>query len=344
MRARGFVAALLVAAAVAFVLEGATRLLGLAPGVNTQHADNVADPFLAYRKRPGSVLVGRSLSDEFDYEYRHNAEGFRDIDRPEAKPPGTFRIVALGDSFTYGEGASFDETWASELERRLRARPGAAARAEVIRLGMQGYFPGAERPVLEHYGLRYQPDLVIVTVLPNDVIDTHLGLDAIRVDERGFLRSREGERLGPIAGWLFEHSHVARILLRSGLAWQQQRRDPLRFEDVYRDGGVHEDDWRQLETDLDALVAATRAAGATFALVSVPQQGPWGDVQRYPERRLAAWAARHDVVFVPTIDAFVAASDGPPLFYPIDGHCTAAGYAVIAGAVEAVLVERGLAP
>src|SRR5690606_24088509 len=153
----------------ALALEGATRALGLAPGLTTQHADNVADPQLPYRKRPGSLLVGRSLSGEFDYEYRHNAEGFRDLDRPAAKPPGTFRIVALGDSFTYGEGAAFEETWPSVLERRLRERPQAAARAEVIRLGLPRYFPAAERLVLEHYGLRYEPDLVLVAVLPNDV-------------------------------------------------------------------------------------------------------------------------------------------------------------------------------
>jgi len=325
-------------------LEAATRLLGLAPDLPTQHVANVADPWIPYKRRPHSLLRGRSESNEFDFEYQHDAEGFRDRDRPLAKPAGAFRIVALGDSFTYGEGAPFDETWVSGLEQRLRARSGIGDRLDVVRLGMPRYFPGAEQLVLEHYGLPYQPDLVLVAVLPNDVVDTHLGLDAIQVDERGFLRSREGQRLGALGGWLFEHSHVMRIVLRRGLEWLQQRRDPVRFEEVYREGGLHEDDWRRLEADLDGLLRTSRSAGAAFALVSIPQQGPWTEVHRYPERRLAAWAARNGVPFVPTLDAFSRASGGAPLFHPLDGHCTPAGYAVIAGEVARVLVEQGLVP
>jgi lysophospholipase L1-like esterase len=333
-----------VVVATAAALEAATRALGLAQGLPAQHADNVRDRFLPYRKRPDSVLRGRSLSDEFDFEYRHNGDGFRDRDRPVEKAPGVFRIAALGDSFTYGEGASFDETWVSGLERRLQARSSGGESLEVLRLGLPRYFPGAERLVLEHYGLRYAPDLVLVAVLPNDVMDTHLGIEAIQVDERGFLRTREGQRLGPLAGWLFEHSHVMRIVLRRGLEWLQQRRDPARFEDVYVEGGRLEGDWRRLEDDLDAMLDMSRASGIAFALVSIPQQGPWTDAQRNPDRRLAAWAERRNVPFVPTLDAFVSASGGPPLFYPIDGHCTPAGYDVIAGEVARSLVERHLVP
>jgi lysophospholipase L1-like esterase len=347
-RARRILALLAVAVGVALALEAATRALGIAPGLPTQYGDNVADPHIPYKRAPGSVLRGVSASGEFEFEYRHGREGFRDLDRPQRKPPGVFRIVALGDSFTYGDGAPFEATWPSRLEQLLRQRGGAAAAVEVVRLGLPRYFPGAERLVLEHVGLRYEPDLVLVAVLPNDVVDTHFGIEAIQVGADGFLRSQEGQRMGPLAGWLFARSHVARIVLRRIVEWQQERRSPVRFADVYREGGLHEDDWRRLEQDLAALATRAREAGARFALISIPQQGPWTDESRYPDRRLAAWSARHEVPFIPTLDALAAASGAnaptTPLYYPRDGHCTPTGYHVVAQEIARALVAQGLVP
>ena len=43
---------------------------------------------------------------------------------------------------------------------------------------MARYWPEPEALMLEHYGLRYSPDLVIVGVLPNDFVDTRVGPQA----------------------------------------------------------------------------------------------------------------------------------------------------------------------
>src|SRR3990170_413409 len=37
-------------------------------------------------------------------EYRINSKGSRGVERDYAKPPGNFRIVLLGDSYTFGYG------------------------------------------------------------------------------------------------------------------------------------------------------------------------------------------------------------------------------------------------
>lgn len=83
-----------------------------------------------------------------------------------------------------------------QLEHLLNARPERSMSVESIKLGMSRYYPLPERLVLASYGLRYDPDLVLVGVLPNDVIDTYLGLDAISVSPFGFLISREAKCLG----------------------------------------------------------------------------------------------------------------------------------------------------
>lgn len=340
---RAVLVALVVAVLSAALLEGAARLAGLAPPLEQQYGDNVADPHLPFKKRPGSVVRARAGSGEFEAEYRHNSLGFRDVQHDAAKPPGVFRVVAVGDSFTYGVGAAFEDTYLAQLERRLNPR-GAPRRVEIVKLGLPRYFPALEARVLERYGVRFEPDLVLVAVLPNDVLDTALGTDAVYVDDAGRLRTRDGARLGALATWLAERSHAVRAFLGGAVARVRARASPLRPDDVYRADGAHEADWRRLEADLGAMREQAARHGARFVLVGIPQRGPWGPRHEYPERRLAAWAGRHDAVFVGTIAALRAAGPAERLYWTRDGHCTPAGYAAVAGAIATVLIERGLVP
>jgi hypothetical protein len=71
------------------------------------------------------------------------------------KEPGRTRIVALGDSFTFGEEVSDGETYASQLERLT---PGT----EVLNLGVHGYGHDQMLLYLREEGLRYRPDVVLL--------------------------------------------------------------------------------------------------------------------------------------------------------------------------------------
>jgi lysophospholipase L1-like esterase len=83
------------------------------------------------------------------------------------KPAGTFRILVLGDSFTFGQGNQPDETFPSQLERRLNLNE-SQERIEVINWGVRGNSTSQEIELLKKAIPLLTPDLVILEITLND--------------------------------------------------------------------------------------------------------------------------------------------------------------------------------
>ena len=64
-------------------------------------------------------------------------------DVPEAKPPGTIRIAALGGSALFGFSVASEDSIPSQIEARLRSR--GALNVEVLNFGMPGYLSTIEQ-------------------------------------------------------------------------------------------------------------------------------------------------------------------------------------------------------
>ncbi len=79
-----------------------------------------------------------------------------------ARAPGRLRVLVFGDSFTFGEEVSDEETYAAVLEQRL---PGS----EVINCGVHGYGHDQMLLYLEEEGPRYRPDVVILGFVAFDM-------------------------------------------------------------------------------------------------------------------------------------------------------------------------------
>src|SRR5688572_23777373 len=127
-------------------------------------------PYLAYANRPSfSRDPAGGTPTHRDPRVRHNSLGFRGPETTWEKPPGTFRILCLGGSSTYGIGPSTDETnWPLRLQEHLNA--GSPPRkVEVINGGCQGYSTFEMSIQLELRGLDFSPDLVCVYETINDV-------------------------------------------------------------------------------------------------------------------------------------------------------------------------------
>ncbi len=343
-RLRGLRRVVLAGLLVVLVLEGLIRWIGAAPPLDNRNGWMEVAPGIPYRPRPGSVLSGRSRTGEYDYHHKHNAMGFRDVEHARIKPAGTFRILGLGDSFTVGWGAAFEETYLRRAEVALNARDGAHPRIEIIKAGINGYFPESQRMLFESYGRTYRPDLVVVGFTANDVFDTWLGIDAVAVSKWGWLTSRDAAELGSLGTWLYLNSHVARIPL--GYLARGKRR--VFFNDwkttIYRPDEVAERAWRELLEQYDRINRAVRQANGRLVLFYIPSHPPLTELHEYPERRLEAWATQRGVELISALPEMRAAMGGEPLYWKKDEHCTPAGYGVLAEVLTRELVARGLVP
>lgn len=120
------------------------------------------DPKIIYEFKPDLEVTF------IDAPVTINAAGFRGPLYPEAKPPGTRRIVGLGDSFMFGHGVGDDAVYLRVLEELLN-RFTAGARFETVNTAVPGYNTVMEVETLKTKGLAYQPDVVLIHFVGNDL-------------------------------------------------------------------------------------------------------------------------------------------------------------------------------
>lgn len=108
----------------------------------------------------------------YDGLERNNFFQFRSPYEDTRRKPGVRRIIALGDSFTWGSHIpSSDSTWPALMEDVLARTPNLLT-TEVINMGHGGWATGNEAELLRRIGWQFEPDLVIVQWLDNDFYAT----------------------------------------------------------------------------------------------------------------------------------------------------------------------------
>lgn len=104
----------------------------------------------------------------WDDTFTANALGYRA--GPPAKPAGTFRVVFVGDSWTFGMGIKEKESFPRQFEalaKELGASPGHPV--EAWTLALPGYNTLNEVAALEFFYPRLAPDAVVLAPCSNDM-------------------------------------------------------------------------------------------------------------------------------------------------------------------------------
>jgi hypothetical protein len=157
------------------VLEGMLRLFGpILPGNYDTGAYLIRHATLGHFHVPN--FEGWIKAPEFTTRVEINPRGLRDRRQTYEKPPGTFRIVLLGDSFVEAVQVKRSEGVAERLEWVLNQD--ASRPVEVVNAGVAAYGTTQELLLLDQMGAELDPDLVLVLFfVGNDVTNNNYRLE-----------------------------------------------------------------------------------------------------------------------------------------------------------------------
>lgn len=339
-------AGLVVGAAVValLLLEAALRITGTAPppGLFTVTREE-------YERIPGifgpSQRVRGGIGSRFEHEARIDSLGFRGADFPRAKPAGEFRVLYVGDSFTYGHNVADEAALPAQLEASLQR---VCGQARVVNAGVSGSTIAGQDEMVRR-GLAVAPDLVILMYHENDIDELAYSRIWEQLAENRRIKSR------------FPVSLTYR-LLRSSAIWNiaQNVRRGRSFQPA-QSAGTREAAEARISDDttlidaaraeyvqrLAAITDTLRAHETPFLFVLFPHPESVRESRGgrdYEWIRLAAVGLSLPVVdLLPPLLASTAPIE--ELFLvPEDYHPSAVGYAVGARSITTVVVERFAGP
>lgn len=193
---------------------------------------------------------------------RLNRDHLRDVDYGE-KTPGTFRVLLLGDSFTFGSGVTDDDAiWPALVERELNTtRPVAGVeRYEVLNGGLPGSLTAEWVKLYAQQRSTFQPDLVLVVFFLRDGTRVDGSIIARTIDERASASWPWGAQHWITYRYLRERQAMTGLLGElTGF-----------FIDAYVGSPQATAEWQQAQRNLVTLQSMAQADGARFGLVTFP--------------------------------------------------------------------------
>jgi lysophospholipase L1-like esterase len=121
------------------------------------------------------------------YHVQTNRLGLRNTEEASDK---AFRVLAVGDSQTFGPHLANEDTWPAWTENFLRQKLGGADRVQVFNAGIAGYTILEQLAYLKEKGVAFQPNVVVLAVFENDVLDLRREQTGFELRPTGKARSR----------------------------------------------------------------------------------------------------------------------------------------------------------
>ncbi len=253
-----------------------------------------SDPLIGHNHRPNrqAFLMG--------VQFDTNSKGLRDREFSYEKPPGRLRIMMLGDLFTVGWGAKFDETFPKRIERMYADR---GIQAEAINTGVGNYNTIQEVQYYLTEGYKYNPDIAVLNFTFNDAEPVPVSYPPPTI-------------LRICYSCIFVAGRIDSVLREFG--------DKKEWADYYL--GLYGDDgqakgWLAAKAYIAKLAAFTKAHGTKLLIASMPELH---DVQHYRLQKITDLvheaADENDVAFVDLLP-YVQGVPSPELWVtPPDPH------------------------
>lgn len=289
--------------------------------------------------------------------YRH--EG--DVVVP--KPEGTYRIVAIGGSTTFGTSVDPHEAYPQQLQQVLREEYDYT-NVEVINAGHPDYSSWETLNNLQFRALDLQPDLVIIYQNTNDVHARLVRPENYRGDNGGrrhgwdFNEQRKGESWV----WSVPSTLFHQVMLATGLADVPDNGiDVLVSQSCTgqtSNAGCLGRSWADTlaanpptyyERNIRSMVGASRANGAEVLLLTWAFSDSYGDYAATPEY-IAAFGEHNDIMANIAVDLGTHFYDLVPdmpkdrEYWADNRHMNAQGNRIRAEFIAAYLHEASVLP
>lgn len=287
------------ACVVGFLLvEVAMRLVGLSFPVFDTY-----DEVRGVKLMPGKKGWSRREGEAY---LEINSLGYRDQEHDLGKPPDTFRIAVLGDSFTEARQMPVEDTYWHRLSQVLGRCPALTGlQVEVLNFGIGGYSTTQELLTYDLDARRFEPDLVLLGFFAgNDIRENSKVLSKPTASWRipsPFYQLVDGKlELSPPMPpptwkrWIYDgvqNSRLLELVNEARRQWgvRKMRQDheariqqvELGISDaVYRppDASDMAEAWTLTERLLTELDRKVRADGARFMVATIPTP-----VQTHPD-------------------------------------------------------------
>jgi lysophospholipase L1-like esterase len=252
-----------------------------------------------------------------------NSQGLRDREFSLKPPPGTLRILMVGDSLTLGWGVPVQSTFSKRLEELYA---GNGVKAEVINTGVGNWNTVQEVEYFLTKGYRYEPDVVILNYFINDA---------------------EAVPRSQSPSFIMRHCYVCVFL--SGRLDAVLRQFALRqnwenyYLNLYSDGKGS--GWAAAKASIKKLSEYCRAKGIGLLIAHLPELHDVSNYQFQAVTDLVQEAAReNDVTFVDLLPYLKDQRSATLWVTAPDPHPNALAHQLIAqGLFEACTVCRGTA-
>lgn len=307
----------------------------------------VKDDDLGWKLRPNAQDVWGA------HVVKINPKGLRGPAVDYAKAAGVIRVLYLGDSVTFGSGlGNFEDTFPPLTGRVLTRRLGRAV--ETVNSGVPGYSPWQEHLYLAKEGIKYDPDLVVIGFVLNDVTEK-FQLVKFGGTGEGALNHVYRSRLE----WLLDNTSSGRFVQRlaSRLRFGRDRQAGAKQKEVldgrslvyHSDRADVADAWKATYFDLQQIVDFCRTHKVPLLLVVFPFRFQLDDEPRpppTPQRLLLEYGRTSGVPtldMLPILEKAMKERGASSSDYFVDAtHFSRRGNDVVAESIGAFVEQRAL--
>lgn len=272
-----------------------------------------------YDSEIGHWLEPNQIAFTHDKTVNINSTGIRDKEYPAHAQNGIHRILALGDSQTFGNGLELVDTWPKQLEQLLNNNS-RDVRYEVINSGLPGSDTWQHEIIHKRMISRYNPDTVILAFYVNDVVKSFTPVKQSIKNEHK-LKTKFIYMLKRSALLLTLRTAIQSIRLSlSPSTGHMLQLELLKGSNI----APLDKRWQQVYTSLSRMKHVSDKKEIKFIVASLPRrdqingQLPWDGYHD----RLQTIASKYDFPLISMLEPLQEsfAINGGELFIPWDGH------------------------